>query len=91
MATRQMTIEIPEALIERIEQAGLRLDADFVQAALTHEIERHMPPRPYPEADMLAALDETFGLCADSQWTMDDFLAMKREEWALEERKLNRL
>jgi hypothetical protein len=40
---------------------------------------------------MEAALEATCGILSDVDWTMDDILAMKREEWALEERKLDRL
>jgi len=88
MANKPITIELPEDLIDQLQAANLLADSAFLSQALTAGLA--MQSKQVDVTDMLAALDELDGLCLDASWTMDDVLAMKREERAIEERKLNR-
>lgn len=84
-------IQISEHLLKQLEEDGLLTDSVFFANALAHELERRHQQKVYTQEEMMAAIDATYGLSADEDWTMEDVLKMKREEWELEERKLNRI
>lgn len=87
MAT--ITIEIPEDLAEQLQAAGLLTPEAFLTAVTNQLAQQSHADQRLSEEEIEAILDELHGLCADENWTMEDILAMKREERELEERKMN--
>jgi len=84
-----ITIEIPEDLAEQLQAAGLLTPEAFLTAVTDQLAQYSHPEQSLSEGEIEILLDELHGLCADENWTMDDILAMKREEKELEERKMN--
>jgi hypothetical protein len=88
-----VTFNISDEMAKRLQEAGYLENEQFIMAALQHELERRTTEQPaqFSKEEMLAAMDELYGACEDADWTMNDILAMKREERLLEDRKLKRL
>lgn len=90
MSLQKITIELPVDLITELREKGLLDKRDFLEQALRDGLHQQHAKAKLTDEEMLAAIDEDFGMLADTDFTMDDVIEMKREEARLEERKMNR-